>query len=250
VVVAVGAITMAQLQQLADGQLGNWTHAAVPRAPPPPPVERLPATPAITLIDQATLTQSEILVAAPGSSALADDFAALEVLNAVLCGAATTGSRLNAVLREQLGYTYVALSTIVPRLGPGPLLLRQAVAKENTAAALRETMHQIDRLRREDVPEDELAVAKARLQSSVLLTYDSFPETLRTLIRLAMLGLPARHTALQLARLDRVSARDVRLAAAKYLAADRLRVVVAGDVAAVRKPLQASGLGRVQVLER
>ena len=248
VVVAVGDITMSRLKELAEDAFENWVGKAALRTPPPPAVDRLPVAPTITLIDRPTLTQSEILVAAPGSSVLAKDFAALEVLNAILCGAPTT-SRINSVMREERGYTYQAISLLDARLGPGPFLLKQAVAKESTTDSLREVLHQIDRLRREDVSEEELGAAQARLQSSVLLAYDSFQTTFDSLVRMAILGLPADHATHQLARIRTVTVKDVRAAAAKYLATERLRVVVVGDVTAIKKPLEAIGLGEVHVVE-
>jgi len=244
-VVAVGDITMSRLQKLTGNAFADWKGKAIERAPPPPSIDHLPTGPAITLVDQPMLTQSQILVAAPGTSILASDFEALEVLNEIVAGAPTT-SRVNSVLREELGYTYQAMSSLDARRGPGLFLLIQSVAKESTVESLRTIFSQIERLRSENVPEEELAVSKARLRSSVLLGYDSFQATLQELTTIAAFGLPTDYTAQRLARIRAVTAKQVRAAAEKYLAADRLRTVIVGDVVAIRKPLENAGLGEVQ----
>jgi zinc protease len=248
VVVAVGDITMSRLQKLTRNVFADWKGKAVEQAPPPPSIDRLPTGPAISLVDHSMLTQSQILIAAPGTPAFADDFEALEVLNETLAGAPLT-SRINSVLRESLGYTYQAMSSLDVRRGPGLFLLKQNVAKESTVESLRTIFSQIDRLRSEDVPEEELAIFKARLRSSVLLGYDSSWATLEELITIATLGLPADYASQRLARIRAVTSAQVRAAATKYLATDRLRTVIVGDVATIRKPLEDAGLGEVHTVE-
>jgi zinc protease len=246
-VVAVGDITMVQLTEVVSEAFANWQEHASVRARLPRSVDRLPKAPAITLVNQPTLTQSTIVVAALGGSVLDGDFEALQLLDQILCAAPTT-SRINLMLREKLGYTYQAMSHVEARRGQGPILFEQAVAKESTDASLREILRQIARLRSEDVPEQELAAAKARLRSSVLLDYDSFSTTFEAVTKIAELGLSPRYAASRLARIRAISAKQLRTIAAEYLAPERLRVVIVGDARTIKAPLEAMDLGSVEVI--
>jgi predicted Zn-dependent peptidase len=246
-VVAVGDITMVQLTEVVSEAFANWQEHASARAKLPRSVDRLPNAPAITLVDQPTLTQSTIVVATLGGSVLDGDFEALQLLEQILCAAPTT-SRINLMLRERLGYTYQAMSHVEPRRGQGPILFEQAVAKESTDASLREILRQIARLRSEDVPEQELAAAKARLRSSVLLDYDSFSATFDAVTKIAELGLSPKYAASRLARIRAVSAKQLRTIAAEYLAPERLRMVIVGDARAIKAPLEAMDFGKVEVI--
>ena len=102
---------------------------------------------------------------------------------------------------------------------------------------------------RQDGIEEELAIAKARLRSSVLLACDSFPAILHELATIAALGLTADHAARRRARIRALTVKDVRAAATKYLAAEGWRIVLVGDVTTLKKPLAGSGLGEVRVIE-
>ena len=66
------------------------------------------------------------------------DFHAISVLNAFLGG--LFGSRLNALLREEKGYTYGVHSSFDMRVGSGPFAVRTAVQTEFTVPAVVDTL--------------------------------------------------------------------------------------------------------------
>ena len=122
--VVAGDLTGIDLEQLAEQSLGGMAGAgsAAPGLPAMPP---RPARARIVLVDKPGAPQSELRIGHIGVSRKTADFHALSVLNAILGG--TFGSRLNRVLREELGYTYGIHSSFDMRANAGPFVIRTAV---------------------------------------------------------------------------------------------------------------------------
>src|SRR5204862_8207806 len=102
--------------------------------------------------------QSELRIGHVGLPRKNPDFFPALVMNAVLGG--LFGSRINLNLREAHGYTYGASSFYDWRKGPGPFVVSTAVQSEVTAPALREISLEIERIRTEEIAEQELSLAR------------------------------------------------------------------------------------------
>ncbi len=101
--VVAGDLTGIQLEQLAEQSLGSM--AATGQATTSSPIDAN-ARPGrrVVLVDKPDAPQSELRIGHIGVARQIEDFHALSVLNSILGG--TFGSRLNRVMREELGYTY------------------------------------------------------------------------------------------------------------------------------------------------
>ena len=98
------------------------------------------------------------------------DFIGMQVLMTVLGG--YFGSRLMSNLREERGYTYGVMSTMVTMEQTGYLAVATEVGAEFTADAVAQIYAEIDRLRREPVPAEELEIVKNTITGEFMRILD------------------------------------------------------------------------------
>lgn len=202
----------------------------------------------IYIVDKPGAAQSEIRVGRVAVSRSTDAYIPLIVLNTVLGGSFT--SRLNQKLREEKGYTYGARSSFDMRRAPGPFEASAAVATPVTDSAVLEFVHEIDRIRDEPVPEDELARARKYLAYRLPQSFESDDDVVRMLSGLVRYDVPPDFYSGYVDAVLAVTAADVSRVARAELGSDRMVIVVAGDRAAIEEPLRRLGLGEVTVLPR
>ncbi len=245
VLALAGDVTLAQARAEAERVFGDWKGAAqrpfVATVAPPPPEK---ARPRIVLVERPGATQSQVSIALVGVPRKTPDFEAILVMNSIF--GAQFSSRLNMNLREKHAYTYGARSGFDMRLGPGPFTAGGAIESKATAAAVKEIFAEMERMRREPVTAEELTSAKQYLVRQLPARFESAWETAGTLAGLALYALPLDEFAQRAARIERVTAEDVRRVAAKHLDDAGRFVVVVGDPS-VHEGLTALQMGPVSV---
>jgi predicted Zn-dependent peptidase len=131
-------------------------------------------------------------------------------------GLAHLSSRLNLTVRKELGASYGVHTSLVAWRDGGTFELSSAVDTPRTADALAGILRETERLRTEALGPEELETAKTKAQlgdqglSSRSLAY--------RLAHAAGEGLPASSFIQRIARVDALSAGEVRGAADKWLA--------------------------------
>lgn len=245
-VAIAGDIDAAAAVALVEKSFSAWKAAApeeakVPKDPPAPAKNEK----RVLVVDRPGAAQSNVAVALVGVSRKNPDYEALLVMNTVLGGQFT--SRLNLNLREKHAYTYGARSAFDMRHGAGPFSAGGAIMTAATVPAVKEIFAEIERMRREPVPAEELADAKTNLIRQLPARFETAGDTASTLARLSMMGLPLDEPATRPARIAKVTAEDVQRVAEKYLKPELMRVIVVGDAAVVEKDLAAIGMGDVEV---
>ena len=243
--VIAGDVTVDAAERLAMEALGTWAGSA----PPAPAVDDAPATRArrVHLVAKADAPQSELRVGHVGVPRRTGDYFAVTVMNAILGG--LFNSRVNMNLREEHAYTYGAGSSFDWRVGAGPFDVSSAVQSEVTAAALREILKEIDRIRAEPVLDSELSLATSYLDGVFPIRYETTAAIASALANLVIYGLPDDYFDAYRDRVRAVTAEDVLAAARARLHPDELQIVVVGDSAAVRGELESLGAGDVVVHE-
>ncbi|MCB2221833.1 MAG: insulinase family protein [Bacteroidetes bacterium] len=98
------------------------------------------------------------------------DYVRLKVLNTILGG--YFGSRLMSNIREDKGYTYGIGSAIVSLHHSGYFFITSEVGSDVAQDAIREIYHEIDHLRQEKVPQQELDLVKNYILGSFLRSND------------------------------------------------------------------------------
>jgi len=201
-------------------------------------------TRAVHLVEKADAPQTELRIGHVGIPRVHPDYFAALVMNMLLGG--LFSSRINLNLREAHGYTYGASSFFDWRRQAGPFVVATAVRSDVTAAAAREVLTEIDRMRAEKVGTEELSLATSYLEGVFPIRYESTAAIARALTGMVVYGLPSDYFDTYRDRVRSVSAPDVLRAAREFLRPEELQLVAVGDPAVVREALDAMDLGPLQ----
>jgi len=244
----VGDIIEAQVRTLLTQHFGAWraTGTAAP-LPAPPTAAPPPATTRVWFVDKPEAAQSVIMIGWPGVERTSPDYAALAVMNTLLGGSFT--SRLNMNLRETKGYSYGASSGFAFRVVPGPFSVSTSVRTNVTDSSLVEIFKELRGVRDEAVPQDELDRAKRFVELGIPGTLESTSQVAGQMASLATFGLTLDELPRLAARVRAVTAADVQRVARQYLTPDKAHIVVVGDLAKVKSPVERLGLGTATTLE-
>jgi zinc protease len=169
------------------------------------------------------------------------------VMNAILGG--LFNSRINLNLREVHGYTYGAFSTFDWRRQAGPFVVHTAVRSDATDASAREVLVEIDRIRSQPVGAEELSLATSYLDGVFPIRYETTSAIAAALATLVVHELPDDYFDEYRSNVRGVTIGDVQDVAARHLHPDALQMVVVGDPAAVRAPLDAMQFGPVMIYD-
>jgi len=234
IVAFAGDLTMADARKLVDARLGAWKKAgtADPTVSDPPPLG--PAK--VYFIGRPGSVQSSLWIGTQGLTRTSPDYDVMLVLNQVL-GAGPTG-RLFTHLREEKGYTYGAYSAFSQVQYVGNFNASLDVRTEVTEPALKDLIAEITRMRDQPVPEPEFTDRKRSIIATFALSLESPTAVLNNHVMRYQYKLPADYWDKLPERIMAVTQAQVQAAARKYLAPDRLMLVVVGDPAKVG-PLMA-----------
>lgn len=133
--------------------------------------------------EKADSVQSAIAIGNLSINKFHPDFLKLSLLNTVFGG--YFGSRLMSNIREDKGYTYGIYSSFVSYPHSGFIEISAEVGKEVRQATLDEIKKEINILRSELIPEEELQIVKNYMSGKILRSLDGplkFSETLKGLI--------------------------------------------------------------------
>ncbi|MGI9182386.1 MAG: M16 family metallopeptidase [Longimicrobiaceae bacterium] len=241
----VGDVTVEEAVALAEERFGDWAGTAEPA--PTPEVRPRSEQPQVVIVHRPGSVQSEIRVGHLGVERRTPDYFPLLVMNAILGGAFT--SRLNLNLRERHGYTYGASSGFAMRRQPGPFLASAAVQTEVTHAAVTEILREVEGMRAEPVSTEELQDARNYLAGIFPLRMQTTDGVAGRLAESVIYDLPPDHIARYRERVLVVEAEEVLRVAREHLHPERVAVVVVGDAAQIREPLEQLGIGEVQVVD-
>jgi zinc protease len=239
--VMTGDVTTDAATQLVERVLGRWRGTTPPASGV---VDAATAAPrAIHVIAKPDAPQSELRIAHVGIPRHHPDYFSAVVMNALLGG--LFSSRINLNLRERNAFTYGARSEFDWRRDAGPFVISTAVASNVTAAAAREALAEIDRMRAQPVEHDELTLATSYLDGVFPIRYETTSAIAYALATMAIYGLDEKYFDTYRANVTSVTAKDVLNAAQRHVIPERLRLVVVGDPEVIRGPLEDLGIGPV-----
>jgi predicted Zn-dependent peptidase len=167
------------------------------------------------------------------------------VMNTILGG--MFSARVNMNLREAHAYTYGAYSGFAFRHGPGPFSVGGAIVADKTGPAIAELFKELGAIRDTPVPDDELAHAKEHLKLELPGRFETVGAVTDALDSIAVFDLPLDEYATRPARIEKVTAADVKRVAEKYLHPKTIHVVVVGDQKALGVQLEPLHLGAPEI---
>jgi zinc protease len=239
----VGDVDPAVHHALVEEAFAAWSGGAVaaPVAPPTPEDRAV----RIIVVDRPNAPQSEVRIGHPAVARDHPDFYPLQVLNTILGGSFT--SRLMQNLRETHGYTYGAGSGFQMRRGAGPFMASSAIVTAKTDSAMIEFFNELNRIRDDAVPADELQRAKQYIAGGLPMSFETTGGVAGRLAELIVYDLPLNTFDEYVQRIMAVTAADVQRVANAYVRPGQATVVVVGDRATVEPALRALQMGEVEV---
>ncbi len=239
-----GDFDSAELQWEIASRFGSWIQET---EPPVNPIEaqQFPQL-RIVVLDRPHGSQTELRLA-HGAPRRADPcWPQMTLLCSILGGKFM--SRLNLNLRERHGFTYGAMSRFAEWRTAGVFVIATAVANEAVAAATREILMELDRLRTEPVPQEELREAKEYLVGVFPFGLRTTGGVLSRLEELALFELPLDAHDRWLRELQQTSSQELRDLADSILHPEAALLVAVGPAAQIAPLLEAVGPVEVRAL--
>lgn len=240
--IAVGDVDPEAFADRIESRLGK---APTPFAPPAPeivPADRKGLS--IHLIDRPDAAQTELRLGHAAVGRRHADYVPLLLLNTLLGGKFT--SRINLNLRERHGFTYGATTRLGGRLGPGPFSVAAAVATESTGAAVREVLFELNRIRTEQVSEEEMEETRRYITGVFPYSSQTLGDVAKRLEVLSIYDLPDDYYDRYLERIASVDRAELLELSGRHIRPDELAIVAVGPAEQLARQLEP--LGPVEVV--
>jgi zinc protease len=225
-----GVFDAAAMEAAVREAFGSWAGGMDKPVPAPSTRPR-----DVKLLDRPDAPQSTIFLGLRVPDPSSKDWIALEVTDSLLGG--SFASRITSNIREQKGYTYSPNSVINTHPKDAHWVEQADVTTAVTGAALKEIFAEVDRLRREAPPVDELRGIQNNLIGVFLVQNASRGGLISRLSFVDQHGLGEEYLSSYVKRVMAITPEDVRRVANDYLAPDRMTLVVVGDEKTVKDQL-------------
>ena len=241
VIAVVGDVSAEEAFQGVERALGDWERGELPA----PRVEDVPApTRRLVVIDRPGAVQTTVRAGHVALPRADPDFLAFDLAIKILGGEG--GNRLGNVLRSQRSLTYAASADLAGRQLSGDFMAKTDTRSVATAEALRLTVDEISRMRRERVHPQELQGAQDYLAGNFPITIET-PNAIATQVLEAILfGLDLDELERYPQRINRVTVADIQRVAEKHLKPASLSIVLVGDASTFVQDLPGVGFDQFE----
>jgi zinc protease len=225
VLLVVGDVDPDETAAKLENLFGGWSTVST-RAPvfPAPPDHNARV---LYIIDRPGSAQSNIVIANAGITRTSGDYFPMLLMHTIL--GANASSRLFMNLREEKGYTYGAYSSLDARRLAGSFRTTAEVRTPVTGASLHEFFFELNRIRDERVPDQELQNAKSYLTGVFPIRMETQDGLIDQLTSVKMFDLPDDYLDTYRDRVNAVTAEDVQRVAQQHVTPDRAAIVIVGD---------------------
>ncbi len=224
--VLVGALDPAKVQDLVSQALGDWTNPSQPEPPTLPPLTPLKKTTS-KKVKIPGKSQSDIVIGTSGPRRTDPDFLPASLANSVL-GQFGLGGRIGDVVREKSGLAYYAYSSLNAGVGPGSWHVSAGVNPANIAKARDLICKEIASFSEKGATQEELADSQSNFIGRLPLSLESNAGVVNALITIERYSLGLDYYRRYPALVQAVTLEQVHAVAKKYLDPERLAIVVAG----------------------
>ena len=229
--IVVGDVNRKDLLKEIEANFSGWKKGTVENMTFPTPPTRTATT--MTIVDRPGSLQSNIVLANLAIDRSNPDFFPVLVMNQVLGAGAS--SRLFMNLREAKGYTYGAYSRFDTKRLAGNFETNAEVRTPVTGDSLKEFFYEINRIRSEKATEKELKDAKSFLTGVFPLRAETQEGLTNLLVSQQLYDLPADYLQTYRDKVNAVTLEDVERVAKKYIAPDKIAIVIVGDAEEILK---------------
>jgi zinc protease len=234
VLLVVGDSEVDEIVAKLEKLFGAWKRETLAQS-------NFPAVPQLSarkayLVDRPGSAQSNIVIANAGITRTSPDYFPMLVMHTVL--GANASSRLFMNLREEKGYTYGAYSSVDARRLAGTFRVSAEVRTPVTGASLHEFFVELERIRNERVPDEELRNAKSYLTGVFPIRIETQDGLIDQLTGVRMYELPSDYLHTYREKVNAVTAEEVQRVAQQHVTPDRAVIVVVGDAAEVESQMR------------
>jgi predicted Zn-dependent peptidase len=170
--------------------------------------------------------QTAIRVGMPTVNINHPDFDDLQILNTLLGG--YFGSRLMTNIREEKGFTYGIYSFINPIMDTGYFCIATEVGEKYRNETLHEIEHEINRLKKELISDEELSMVKNYMIGQLMKSVDGPLNIISTLKNFLIFEMDLNEINKQLEAIHAIDAKRLQDLAKQYLNYEDMYKVVVG----------------------
>jgi zinc protease len=234
ILIVVGDVNRESILEEIRGIFGDWKKGIVEEAKfDTPPIRSAVAQ---TIVDRPGSAQSNIVLSNLAIERGHPDFFAVLVMNQILGSGGS--SRLFMNLREEKGYTYGAYSSFDTRRQAGTFEATAEVRTAVTGDSLKEFFYELNRIRDENVTEEELKDAKNFLTGVFPIRAETQEGLTNLIVSQKLYDLPADYLQTYREKISRITIEDIDRVAKKYITPDKIAIVVVGDAEEVLPQVQ------------
>jgi len=221
------------LRQAVQKAFSGWN-----KGDEPPELRAHPVSArSLQVIDRPGAAQSTLYMGLPVPDPTSADYIALDVMDALLGG--SFASRITANIREQKGYTYSPFSQIGTRAHQAFWLQVADVTTAVTGPSLKEIFYEVDRLRKEAPPEQELKGIQNYLAGIFILKNTVSPDALIGQLHFVdSQGLERSYLSTYVQKVVAVTPQDIQRVTETYLVPSKMTIVVVGDTSKIADQLK------------
>lgn len=219
----VGDLTAEELDSLVKRFLSGWNSGEMPKRS----TISTPEMKKETILVNRDLVQANIILGHAGISRGNPDYYAVSVMNYILGGGGFS-SRLMQTVRDKMGLAYDIRSSFAPYKEGGFFEVVVQTKNESAHTVIDEIYRQMDRIRKEQVTEQELEDSKAYLTGSFPRRLDTNRKIADFLAAVEFYGLGLDYVEKYPGYIKSVTRDDVLRVARKYLYTPDMVTVVVG----------------------
>ena len=234
--VIVGDVDFENVKKRAKKYFGKWKKGKPLQAAFASPKNVLKTE--IAFVEMPNAVQSELAVLQTFDLDKNNpDYYAAVLANQIIGGGAEARLFLN--LREDKGYTYGAYTQLTEtQKTKSRMKAFASVRNEVTDSAVVEIHNEFQRLSKEFVTDEELALVKNKFAGSLIRSLEDPENIARFAYNIKTQNLPKDYYNNLLKNLKKVTKSDIKRVAKKYFKADQMRIVVTGKGSDILAPLE------------
>lgn len=230
VLVVAGDFTRAEMLGKLEATFGKWRNAE--KATPPWPKVEQTTKPGVYMVQPQGMTPNQgiIQIGQVGVTLDDPDYPAIDLMNYTL-GGGSFSSRITKIVRTDNGLAYTANSAFPSEIHyPGVFQAFCQTKNETVVFAAQLMLNEIERMSGGEVTEQDLKFAKAARLSAFPAMFSNTFGNVRNFAGLELEGRPRDFYETYEARYGAVTLADIKRVAQKYLRADKMIIMVAGNI--------------------
>ena len=243
-VIVVGDLSGVDPVALVDGAFAGWASTGELWTPTIPSYE---GSRRAVVVDRPGAAQTQLVLGHSAPDRSAPDWSAMGLAAYALGGTLT--SRIDAVLREEKGYTYGMRASFAPQRRGGAFTISGSVDTGNTRPALQDLMSVLRTAHDEGLREDEHVAAREYLVGVSPMRWETPAAVAAQLGAVVGNDLPLSWIDSYLEGLRSATLDDINTAMRARVKTDELLVVAVGEAASIVGPLEELGFGSAEVVE-